>query len=246
MSWAKLDDGFFRHPKARAAGKDGRALFLASLTWTAGHLTDGKIASHDLQLIAAEAEVNGKRTAARLVEVGLWDEDDSGWLVHDYLEYNPTAEQSLAIKAKRAEAGRIGGSKPKGSKRQANGEANALAKPKQNGTPSPYPSPLPSDNPQQQQTGVPDRAALIKEAATIVAQRRGTDGKSAALIAGTVRGISTDIIAWSANHKLPATAEAIADEFEPSTSPGPRRRMRDDGRMERHLQGSGWVLEASA
>ena len=109
MSWAKIDDQFFDHPKARAAGKDGRALFLAGLCWSAGNLTDGRIAKTDLPLVAAKAEVPATPTARRLVEVGLWEPASGGWLIHDYDRYNPSAEAVRAKRAARAEAGRRGG-----------------------------------------------------------------------------------------------------------------------------------------
>ena len=40
MSWVKIDDQFFMHPKVIAAGRDARDLYLAALTYTAGQLTD--------------------------------------------------------------------------------------------------------------------------------------------------------------------------------------------------------------
>jgi hypothetical protein len=127
MTWAKLDDGFYRHPKSRAAGKDGRALFVASLCWAASHLTDGFIATHDLGLIAAEAEVKPRPTANRLVQVGMWEPVDGGWQIHDYLDFNPTAEAALDKRRKRAEAGRKGGlkSRPPRTKPEAKPEAIA-------------------------------------------------------------------------------------------------------------------------
>ena len=166
MSWAKLDDGFFRHPKARAAGKDGRALFIAGLCWAASHLTDGFIAETDLGLIAAEAEVRPAPTARRLVEVGLWEPVDGGWVIHDYLDYNPSAEAVREKRRKRAEAGRKGGlkSRPPRSRKQApseanpeaNASANASANGKRNGTPSPYPFSNQSSSNSRRGAGTPD------------------------------------------------------------------------------------------
>lgn len=143
MTWAKLDDGFFRHPKSRAAGKDGRALFVAGLCWAAAHLTDGHIGTAELGLIAAEAEVRPGATVRRLVETGLWEACADGWRIHDFHDFNPTAQAALDKRRKRAEAGRIGGlksrpppSKPE-AKVEANASANAQAKSKQKRTPSP-------------------------------------------------------------------------------------------------------------
>lgn len=127
MPWVKIDDAFLRHPKARAAGKDGRALFIAGLCWCATHGTDGRIEAYDLPVIAAEADVRPAATARRLVDVGLWEATDGGWLVHDYLDYNPSAAATEELRAKRAEAGRRGGqrSRPRTTTSEANREANA-------------------------------------------------------------------------------------------------------------------------
>lgn len=142
MPWVKLDDGYFRHPKARRAGKDGRALFIASIAWSNANLLDGVISKDDLPLVAADAEVNGPKTAAVLVKVGHWETTVDGWLIHDYHDYNPTAEKVREVRAKRAEAGARGGkaSKPPG-KPEANclgtGEAEGEQTSKPTGTPSP-------------------------------------------------------------------------------------------------------------
>ena len=149
MSWAKLDDQFFDHPKARQVGKDGRALYVAALCWTAGNLTDGFIASSDLQLVAAKAEVPGAATARRLVTAGLWAAVPTGWLIHDYHDYNPSGDEVRKRRALRAEAGRAGGRASKTrSKTEAKPEAKRKQNPKQNGKPGrsetePRPRPRP-------------------------------------------------------------------------------------------------------
>lgn len=171
MAWAKLDDSFFRHRKARAAGKDGRALFVASLCWCGAQLSNGHIGTADLQLLAAEAEVRGTATARRLVDAGLWEEVDDGWVVHDYLDWNLPAEAELEKRRARAEAGRKGGlkSRPPGSKREppteASGEAIASANEKQNGTPSPSPSPsLTGESPLVSSSVTDARRGRVEEA----------------------------------------------------------------------------------
>lgn len=100
MVWAKLDDGFFDHPKARAAGKDGRELFLAGLCHAARNLTDGFLATADLPLLAAKAEVNGPKVARLLVEIDWWHDAEGGWEIHDFLERNPPKEKVEAERAK--------------------------------------------------------------------------------------------------------------------------------------------------
>lgn len=92
MSWVKLDDGFFTNLKAVAAGLDGRALYIAGLCFCASGLTDGFIPADAVPVVAASAGVKAK-LVARLVELGLWREVTGGYLVHDYLLYNPSREK---------------------------------------------------------------------------------------------------------------------------------------------------------
>lgn len=125
MTWVKLDDQFFLHPKAIAAGKDGRVLFLAGLCYCASQLTDGKIVTPTLKLLAATADVKIS-TARTLEQVGLWEEIIGGFQVHDYLVYNPSAAQVREARAKKAAAGALGGSK-RAAKAQADAQATASA-----------------------------------------------------------------------------------------------------------------------
>lgn len=90
MTWVRLDDQFPFHPKALRAGKDGRALFVAGLCYSAQHETDGHLPTAALPLLLALAEVPKKATKA-LVDAGLWDETPDGFEIHDFLEYQPSS-----------------------------------------------------------------------------------------------------------------------------------------------------------
>lgn len=92
MSWVKLDDQFFSHPKAREAGKDACLLYLAGLTYCARHLTDGTIPKSSVAIIAAEAWARPS-SARKLVEAGLWHDHGTHYTAHDYLDHNPSREQ---------------------------------------------------------------------------------------------------------------------------------------------------------
>lgn len=93
MQWVKLDAGFFAHPKALAAGRDGRDLYLAALCWSAGQETDGLVPAHALGLVATLAGVADVDVAAsRLVECGLWETDINGWVIHSYDEWQVTRD----------------------------------------------------------------------------------------------------------------------------------------------------------
>lgn len=94
MGWVKLDDGFFLHPKAVAAGRDGRDLFLTALCWSNQQMTDGVVPAHTLPIISALSGVaDYDQAASRLVEVGLWETHVDGWAVHDFLGFQQSRSE---------------------------------------------------------------------------------------------------------------------------------------------------------
>jgi hypothetical protein len=93
MTWVKLDDQFFAHPKIVNLDKDAKLLYLAGLTYCAGQLTDGLISAGGLRVVLALVEARRQAVTA-LVTAGLWEAAEGGaYQVHDYLEYNPSADQ---------------------------------------------------------------------------------------------------------------------------------------------------------
>lgn len=102
--WTKISDDFFRHPKVVQAGRDARDLFLVGLAHANGHLTDGFIASQYLRRLGADAEIeDAEASARRLVDVGLWEKAEGGWIIHGFLEYNPCRADVEAERARTAE-----------------------------------------------------------------------------------------------------------------------------------------------
>jgi len=143
MSWIKLDDQWMDHPKIIRAGRDARDMWLASITWCAKHLTDGYFPAELLPSLAVSAGVdvaNCQTFAKTLLDVCLWESTNSQYYIHDYLDYNPTKEQTEANRIARSEAGRAGGiakASKMPSKTLANGKQNpgkSLPRPR---TPSP-------------------------------------------------------------------------------------------------------------
>lgn len=123
MTWVKLDDQFFTHPKALAAGKDGRALFIAGLCYSSAHLTDGTIPKPALSIVAAMAHVK-QSSARQVVAAGLWEEHDDRYVVHDYLDHQTSRER---VEAERGRAKqRKDRFKERQKERQQNGGGNAV------------------------------------------------------------------------------------------------------------------------
>lgn len=135
MTWVKLDDQFAFHPKAASAGPEAMWLYVAGLCWCSQHLTDGRIPKATVPILAAVK----RTTAAKLVEVGLWDDHGDAYEVHDYLEFQPS-------KAK-VEADREAARKRQENFRRGHGARNGVTPPvtDDRSSASPTPDPTPTD-----------------------------------------------------------------------------------------------------
>jgi hypothetical protein len=93
MTWAKVDDGFWCHPKVVGLPLEAIGVWALALSWCSKNLTDGAIPR---RLVKA---MEWPETAVdELVAEGLWEETDRGWLVHDYLDFNPSKSDVDAAK----------------------------------------------------------------------------------------------------------------------------------------------------
>jgi hypothetical protein len=101
MTWARFADDMPDHPKVIAVGPLGAWMFVCSVTWSNRYLTDGFIPSGVVRRLADVDEP--ARLAIRLVEVGLWERADGGYRIHDYADYQPSAE---SVRHERAENAR--------------------------------------------------------------------------------------------------------------------------------------------
>ena len=107
MTWIKLDDQFPDHPKVMAAGPLAAWLYVCGLAYCARLLTDGYLPAAQVRKLADVDEATA--LADRLVGVGLWERVEGGFRVHDYLEYQPSADRVRATREVRAAAGSRGG-----------------------------------------------------------------------------------------------------------------------------------------
>lgn len=105
MAWLRLDDKRALHPKCRAAGMAASGLDVVAMCWSSHQELDGFISCSDLQMLAEMYWCSDwNDLAARLVEVGRWREDKrkNGYVIRDYLDYNPShAELEARRKADR-------------------------------------------------------------------------------------------------------------------------------------------------
>lgn len=112
MAQIRLESTVRHHPKFLRAGGAACWLYTCAIGHCQDHLTDGFISKACLtQLgpISGPGWTSLERLAGKLVEVGLWDEVEDGWIIHDYLDCNKSRKAVLGIKEKKKHAGSEGG-----------------------------------------------------------------------------------------------------------------------------------------
>lgn len=98
MPWARFDDRFPSNRKVRLLSDAAFRLYVSAICWSAENLTDGVVKKTELRLVSDVKAAS--RRAQELVEAGLFEAlEGDGWKIHDYHEYNPTAEQVRADRA---------------------------------------------------------------------------------------------------------------------------------------------------
>lgn len=96
MPWIKLDDQFWTHPKLERLSDKAHRLYLRSIGYAAQHLTDGLLDTTALRTLGAT-----QRLCEELCEPiypgesGVWEPVRQGYLIHDYLDYNPSRQEVL-------------------------------------------------------------------------------------------------------------------------------------------------------
>lgn len=95
MTWFKVDDGFWSHPKVLNLSDSAVALWTRAGAYCCQHLTDGFVSSKILRVLGEE------NAALELVDSGLWRELKTGFKFHDWDEYQETSE---VVKTRRKQA----------------------------------------------------------------------------------------------------------------------------------------------
>lgn len=95
MSWVKIESRFPQHPKVLTAGPEAAWLFVCGLCYANEHLTDGLLPRPVLPVLTPGVKAP-ETLAERLVDAGLWEYTENGWLIHDYADHQRSAEQIRA------------------------------------------------------------------------------------------------------------------------------------------------------
>lgn len=91
MVWVRLDDSFCEHPKVKLLSPAAFRLHVEALCYCGRTLSEGFVPKPFVEgREAPAAELSRTPTG---YEHGLWEEKADGWVIHDFLEYNPSRAQ---------------------------------------------------------------------------------------------------------------------------------------------------------
>lgn len=192
--WVAINVDYWRNPKVASAGFLAATMNLAAIAYCAEQLTDGFVPYGVVGMLAAPMQnyvydppmpkgalcgpgpthEGAHDFADRLVDAGLWEEVEGGWLIVNYLDHQPSRVEVEARKAQAREAGRKGG-QARAAKRNAEQSAKPVAKRpakrplEQNasGSQAPTPVPVPPPTPLPASSGVANEVEVeLREAST--------------------------------------------------------------------------------
>lgn len=129
MSWVKLDDGVTEHRKIIEVGPMAAWLWVCGLAYcNRQKAADGFIPERAVPALFPLRRC--RELVAKLLRSGLWEEAEGGYFVHDYHDFQPTAEEAEERRLKRSEAGKKGGLASAAARtNQANAKQVASSKP---------------------------------------------------------------------------------------------------------------------
>lgn len=161
MTWLRIDDRAGEDPKLEALSNQAHRLWFRAGCWVASHLTDGFIPADVVPLLAKvkryqplveellkKPPIPGKKP--------LWHAVEGGYVINDYLDYNPSAAQVKAQREANRDRqakhrnGRRGSDDPAASRRDehvSNGVTSSVTNGVTNGEVTPlvtHPRPVPS------------------------------------------------------------------------------------------------------
>ncbi len=120
MPWGRLDDSLYDHPKLDRLPEDRRlegvGLWAVAISWSNRFLTDGHLPRARVEKLGGTVDL-----AELLVTAEMFDHDGSGYVVHDFLDFNDSRAVVMERRQKEAErkaayrAGKRPNSGPAGS-----------------------------------------------------------------------------------------------------------------------------------
>lgn len=107
MGWVRVSDDFYDHHGHAPLELAAWGLWVWSLAWSNRNLTDGEVPWATVKRMDPDGDASGA-----LIDAGRWIDKGDCIAIHDYLEYQPSAEQIRKKREKERERWHRRGSDP--------------------------------------------------------------------------------------------------------------------------------------
>jgi hypothetical protein len=101
-TYIRLHDGMPGHPKVRGLSDRAFRTYIRALCYCSEYLTDGAV----VKVVARD--LGTPKVWAELIDANLVESAPNGYLMHDYLEHQRSAEEVRLLKAHRGDTGTLG------------------------------------------------------------------------------------------------------------------------------------------
>lgn len=104
MPWLRVDDAMWRNRKVMPVSPLAKCLWVWAMGYSADQLTDGRLTLVDMRQVATATGLDDwEGPVKELFASGLMESDaECPYIIHDYLDYNPSREQVLKERAENA------------------------------------------------------------------------------------------------------------------------------------------------
>ena len=111
-AWVALGAHYWQDPAIISVGVEAELLFIRALAYSRGARTDGFIPAPALGAFAYGLRAPQKGAKA-LVEAGLWEAAEGGWIIRSWARWNPAEGDLEERREKRRRAARARWDKPR-------------------------------------------------------------------------------------------------------------------------------------
>jgi len=101
-TYIRLHDGMPGHPKVRGLSDRAFRTYIRALCYSSEYLTDGQV----VKVVARD--LGTPKVWGELIDANLVESAPNGYLMHDYLEHQRSAEEVRLLKAHRGDTGTLG------------------------------------------------------------------------------------------------------------------------------------------
>lgn len=91
MSHSRFALGFTRHRKVHRLSDAAFRLWVTAVDYATEQTTNGRITTHDLDVLPGSSRKRDE-LVAELVALGLWEVTSDGWQIHDFLDWQDSAD----------------------------------------------------------------------------------------------------------------------------------------------------------